>query len=82
MAETSYDFDLVGPCETPAGDGHDNAAQLRSRIAELRRLLDMMEDAVSTDSGACDKYQANAAFAKIRGELVRIQLLLSSLPSR
>ena len=82
MAETSYDFDLLGPSETPAGDGHDNAAHLHSRIAELRRLLDMMDDAISTDSGACDKYQANAVFARIRSELVQIRLLLSSLPSR
>lgn len=82
MRETSYDFDLAGPGVPPEGDRHANAAHLQMRIEEMRRLLNMLENAISLESGTCDRFQANAVFARIRVELVQIKLLLSSLPGR
>jgi hypothetical protein len=82
MAETSFDFDLAGPGAVLAGEAHDSAALLHARIDEFRRLLNMMENAVSVESGNCDKFHANAVLARMRVELVQIQLLLSSMPER
>jgi hypothetical protein len=82
MSDESYDFDLAGPGATPAGEHSANAARLHARIEELRRLLDMLANAVSANDGSCDRYQANAVLARVRVELVQIQLLLASLPGR
>jgi hypothetical protein len=82
MDETVVDFDLAGPGATPEGDRYSNAADLHARADELRRLLDMLDNAVSTQSGSCDRYQANVVLARVRIELVRIQLLVASLPDR
>jgi hypothetical protein len=83
MAETVYDFDLLGPGDAVPTGGHcADAAELHARIDEMRRLLDMLDNAVSTQSGSCDRYQANVVLARVRTELVRIQLLVASLPDR
>lgn len=83
MDETVYDFDLMGPGDAVPTGGHcAGAAQLHARIDEMRRLLDMLDNAVSPQSGSCDRYQANVVLARVRTELVRIQLLVASLPDR
>ncbi len=82
MGETVCDFDLAGPEILPEGDHYANAAHLHARIDELRRLLDMLDNAVSIQSGGCDRYQANLVLARVRIELVRVQLLVASLPER
>jgi hypothetical protein len=82
MGETACDFDLAGPGSLPEGEHCADAAQLQARIDEMRRLLDMLDNAVSVHSGSCDRYQANAVIARVRIELVRIQLLVASLPER
>jgi hypothetical protein len=83
MAETVYDFDLMGPGDAVPTGGHcADAVELHARIDEMHRLLGMLDNAVSTQSGSCDRYQANVVLARVRIELVRIQLLVASLPDR
>ena len=83
MAETVYDFDLMGPGDAAPTGGHcADAAELHARIGEMRRLLGMLDNAESSQSGSCDRYQASVVLARMRTELVRIQLLAASLPDR
>lgn len=83
VANRDDEVDVAGAA--PGGgtsEAQASAARLQARIQEMRRLLDMLENAVSAQAGTCDRFQANVVLSRVRVELVQIQLLLAGLPGR